>query len=115
MARKKRPQQPDPGRGNGQDRRVPDSDYLLKAARENWPSILMMYRLHEDNKPVVLLDIPEQKVSVYSYSGFKEEFSERSQQSLKDQYESAVRENKVVVFVRDNDKRRLVAFSMDLE
>jgi hypothetical protein len=41
--------------------------------------------------------------------------SERSQQSLKEQYEQAVQEDKIVVFGRDNEQRRLVSFSMDDE
>jgi len=40
---------------------------------------------------------------------------ERSQRTLEDQYERAGREGKVVVFVRDNDARRLVSFSMAAE
>jgi hypothetical protein len=46
---------------------------------------------------------------------FKAELSERSQRSLQEQYEEAIRQNQIVVFVRDNDKRRLVSFSLDLE
>jgi len=52
---------------------------------------------------------------VYPYEDFKKELSERSQASLTEQYEKAVRENKIVVFVRDNVQRRLTSFSMDYE
>jgi hypothetical protein len=41
-----------------------------------------------------------------------QKLSERSQRSLEEQYEEAVREGKIVVFVRDNEQRRLVSFSM---
>jgi len=41
--------------------------------------------------------------------------SERSQLSLTEQYEDAVRDGKIVVFVRDNEQRRLRSFSMDYE
>jgi hypothetical protein len=68
----------------------PDSDYLLD-------------------------DIQERRVYVYPYAGFSEELNERSRQTLKGPYERAVRENKFVVFVRDNEQRRLVSFSMDAE
>ena len=63
----------------------------------------------------MLYDLQEQRVYAYPYREFKADRSERSQLLLEDQYERAVRENKVVVFVRDNDRRRLVSFSMDLE
>lgn len=118
MARKKRPGKIDAGRereqeGNRPD--VPSSDYLLDAAEVNWPHILMMYRLFEEKKPVMLYDLQKQAVYAYPYLEFRQELSERSQQSLKDQYERAVRDGKIVLFVRDNDQRRLRSFSMDAE
>lgn len=118
MARKKRPEKNDAGRASGQDGNRPDaseSDYLLDAAEANWPNILMMYRLLEEKKPIMLYDMQEQRVYAYPYLEFRQELSERSQQSLKDQYEQALRDGKIVVFVRDNDKKRLVSFSMDPE
>ena len=86
----------------------PDSDYLLEAANEQADNILMMYHRFEDKKPVMLFDIQEQRIYAYPYEDFKKELSEKSQTSLTDQYEAAVQENKMVVFVRDNVERRLV-------
>ena len=63
MARKKRPAETQPD--------TPASDYLLDAARENWPSILAAYRCFEDRRPVVLYDIQERRVYVYLYAGFR--------------------------------------------
>jgi hypothetical protein len=93
----------------------PPSDYLLDAARQHWPYIVMVYQQFEDKKPVMLFDIQEQRIYAYPYADFSRELSERSQQSLKEQYEKAVREDKIVVFVRDNEQRRLVSFSMAIE
>jgi hypothetical protein len=110
------------GTGARRDRRPaakrpesPNSDYLVDAVNQNWPCILAAYRRFADQRPVVLYDIQERRVYVYPYAGFSEELSEQSQQTLKDQYERAVRDNKVVVFVRDNEQRRLVSFSMNVE
>jgi hypothetical protein len=91
----------------------PEPDYLLEAAERNWSHILMVYRQFEDKKPVVLFDIQEQRIYVYPYAAFLHDLSEKSQIMLKDQYEQAIRGNKIVVFVRDNERRRLVSFSMD--
>lgn len=41
------------------------------------------------------------------------QLSVRSCESLKAQYEAALREKQIVVFVRDNGARRLVFFSLD--
>ncbi len=103
MARKK------PAKGDS-----PGRDYLLEAAEENWPLILAAYRRFEEKKPIVLFDIQEQRIYVYPYLEFKAELSEQSQRTLEDQYGRGVQEDKVVVFVRDNERRRLVSFSMDL-
>ena len=96
--------------GRAADR--PDSDYLLDAAHEHWPHILTLYQCFEDKKPVMLFDMQEQRIYAYPYAEFRGDLSAKSQRSLKDQYERAVRENKIVVFVRDNERRRLVSFSL---
>lgn len=62
----------------------------------------------------MLFDLQEQRVYAYPYNDFRKELSARSQRSLETQYEKAGRENQVVVFVRDNDLKRLVSLSIDL-
>jgi hypothetical protein len=90
-------------------------DYLLDAAWKHWDLILGAYRSHEEQRPIVLFDIQEQRIYLYEYEGFKEELNPRNQSSLQDQYERAIATNKIVVFVRDNVERRLVSFSFDDE
>ena len=118
MPRRERPGESSPGRRRRRDQGLsanPESDYLLEAAEQNWPHILMAYRQFEDKKPVVLYDIQEKRIYVYPYADFLSDLSEKSQLTLKDQYERAIRDNKIVVFVRDNEQRRLASFSMDYE
>jgi hypothetical protein len=116
MPRRERPDRSSPRRRRGEGHSAnAESDYLLEAAEENWPHILTAYRQFEDKRPVVLYDIQEQRIYVYPYADFLHDLSEKSQITLKDQYERAVEDNKIVVFVRDNEKRRLVSFSMDNE
>lgn len=98
-----------------QKAKKPDSDYLLEAANEQSGNILMMYHRFEDQKPVMLFDIQEQRIYAYPYEDFKSDLSEKSQVSLTEQYEKALRENQMVVFVRDNVQRRLVSFSVPSE
>jgi hypothetical protein len=118
MARRKRPSKSNPKPVQRQDQtgpNVPEADYLLEAAEANWQHILMMYKLFEEKNPIMLYDLQEQRVYAYPYPEFKAELSERSQQSLTEQYEDAVRDGKIVVFVRDNEQRRLRSFSMGYE
>ncbi|HUF68507.1 MAG TPA: hypothetical protein VMM79_07600 [Longimicrobiales bacterium] len=63
----------------------------------------------------MLFDIQEQRVYAYPYNEFMKELSARSQRSLQEQYERAIHENSIVVFVRDNEQRRLVSFAVEWE
>lgn len=92
---------------------MPNTDYLLEAANEMRPYILTMYKRSEDQRPIILFDIQEQRIYVHSYDEFKSGLSRPSQALLQQQYEKAVQENQIVVFIRDNDQKRLVSFSMD--
>ena len=90
-----------------------NSDYLMAAACAQLPNIRRIYQGFRDKKPVMLLDIREQQISAYPYADFSRDLSEASQQTLQVQYEKAIREQQIVVFVRDNEKRRLVSFSLE--
>ena len=94
--------------------RSPNAD-LVEAAEGQLHNILMFYKLFEDKRPVMLLDLPSQKISAYPYEEFKADLDERSQSMLTADYEKAVARNKVVVFVRDNDTRRLASMPFDDE
>jgi hypothetical protein len=90
-------------------------DELLEVALEQYGNILMMYDMFEDKRPVMLFDIQEQRVYAYPYKEFRDEMNERSQRILKEQYEQAQIDGKIVVFVRDNVKQKLRSFSLDHE
>jgi hypothetical protein len=83
------------------------------AVGEQWDNILGLYKRFGDKKPVMLLDIQEQKIYAYPYNDFKSELSKKSQIQLEEQYEAAILNNEMVVFVRDNEKRDLVSYSLE--
>lgn len=91
------------------------NDDLVEAAEHFLPHILRFYKRFEDKRPVMLLDLPSQKIYAYPYEEFKADLDERSQSMLTADYEKAVARNKVVVFVRDNDTRRLASMLFDDE
>lgn len=103
-----REKEPEPGANQ-------ERDYLLDTMNEQRNNFLYAYKQFEEKKPIVLFDIQDQRIYVYPYEDFKSDMSPRNQASLTEQYEKAHRENKIVVFVRDNEQRRLVSFSMDYE
>ena len=91
------------------------SDPYFEAIRKQWPNILKLYEAFKKYRPVMLYDIQESKVYAYPYKEFRSELSTRSQASLKDQYESASADGSMVIFVRDNLKRKLVSYTMDIQ
>lgn len=91
------------------------TDDLLDAACEQLPNIALMYRCFRTKRPVMLFDIQEQRIYAYPYKEFRDEMNARSQASLKCQYDEAVAQNKMVVFVRDNERRKLVSYTLDIE
>lgn len=58
---------------------------------------------------------PYRPACAYPYREFKADLSERSQAMVKDEYERAVAEGKIVVFVRDDETRRLVSMTFEKE
>ncbi len=96
-------------------RRDHRNDDLVEAAEKFLPHILMFYERFEDKRPVMLLDLQSQKIYAYPYKEFKADLSERSQVMLAADYEKAIAGNKIVVFVRDNETRRLVSMLFDYE
>jgi len=80
-----------------------------------WPFIATLYHQYAERQPVMLYDVQEQRVYAYPFTAYCAELSARSQASLTAQYERATAEGRVVVFVRDNERKKLVSYSVRLE
>jgi hypothetical protein len=91
------------------------SDCLLDAMTEHWEHVVRIYGQFGDKHPIMLYDIQEERIYAYPYEDFKSEMPAKSQTSLTKQYEQAVAKGKMVVFVRDNEKGRLVSYLLDYE
>ena len=76
--------------------------------------IFKCYQQYADKKPIMLYDIQEKKIYTYAYPGFKDELMPKSQVHLEEQYQESLKNNQIVVFVRDNEKRELVSYSVDI-
>ena len=101
------------GRTTGNRRRSPvTADPLWDVVTENAGFILSAYAEHEARKPVLLFDVQEGRLYAYPYEAFKAELSARSQASLTKQYEAALANDEIVLFVRDNVARKLVSYSL---
>jgi hypothetical protein len=91
------------------------SDDLVNLAMEVQESIRGAYRLQEEDRPVMLFDVQEERIYAYPYEDYKGSLSARSQAMLEKQYAEAQQQDRIVVFVRDNATRRLISVSIDYE
>jgi len=90
-------------------------DPYLEMAYAQLDNLRMWYRRFAAKNPVMLYDLQEQLIYAYPYHEFKADMNQRSQAMLEDQYQRAIAESKMVVFVRDNELRRLMSYSFDIE
>ena len=88
------------------------ADPYWKILRKNWPHIHHLYEVYADKHPILLYDIQERLVYAYPYKEFLIDLSERSQASLREQYEHATANGMFVVFARDNEKRELKSYTV---
>ena len=94
---------------------MPDSDEFLDAALKYRPEIVLRYRQFASKKPIMLFDRQEERIYAYPCAEFIEDLSPKSQPSVKEQYDEAVRSGQMVVFVRDNEQRRLISYTLAVE
>jgi hypothetical protein len=91
------------------------NDHYLDLVHFHWDTIYRAYSDFADKKPVILLHLKEAKVYSYPFSDFKATLSSRSQKSLDREYKAALKNDDIVIFVRDDDNRKLVSVSMPAE
>ena len=91
------------------------SDPYFEAVQEQWANIRALYMTYESKRPIVLYDICDKKIYAYPYDEFKAELSEKSQRALEDDYNAASVTRSIIVFVRDDAKRRLVSYTLSTD
>ncbi len=91
------------------------SDDLLELVQQYWSSIREAYDELKDERPIILFDVQKEEVFAYPYEEFKNEMSPDGQVQLEAQYREAVQNNQVVVFAMDQERQRVVSYSLDLD
>ena len=91
------------------------NELYLDVIDEQWSNILKIYKKFEDKKPIMLFDMQEKSIYAYPFEDFKSDLTKKSQSILEKQYNEAISDNKIVVFVRDNEQGILISSSYNLE
>jgi len=95
-------------------RRKPQDAYW-EVIKEQWPSILMAYQLHEDKKPIIEYRLPDHLVLAYPAYEYIDGLSMRTRDETKKRYQLASVNQKVMVFIRDFDNRILRSYVLPLD
>ena len=109
------PDMPQPHEERSRRPPTTDADPLIEAALEHEEMIRSAYEQYADKKPILLYDVQEGRIYAYPFEGFKADLNPRNQAALQQQYELAKQGNQIIVFVRDNEQRRLMSFTLDRE
>jgi hypothetical protein len=92
-----------------------EKDEYINLINENWGHIFRFYKIFEDKNPIMLFDIQELRIYAYPYAEYRKELSKRSQDLLKTQYAEALANDQIVVFIRDNERKKLRSYSFRKE
>lgn len=76
--------------------------------------IQYFYNKFKDKRSVMELSLPSLKIYAYPYTEYLKTLSERSQKMLEKEYIEAVKNNEMVVFVRDNEEKVLKSGSFPI-
>ena len=88
----------------------PNSDPYLKKIRKHWNAITGMYLTYEDHKPMIEFDVASGQIRAYPAKDYLEDLTDRTRDIAKKQYQKAVAEGALMVFVRDEAKRVLRSY-----
>ncbi len=82
---------------------------------EQWPRIAALYNEHADKRPVMLIDVEETAIHAFPYQEFTALLDAASQAALAEQYQRAVANRQMVLFVRDTQHKIFQSYSLALD
>lgn len=91
------------------------SDLYVDVIRHHWPHIAALYNEHADKRPVMLLDVQEGDIHAFPYQEFAALLDAPSQHALAGQYERALDNRQMVLFVRDIEHKVFQSYNLALE
>jgi hypothetical protein len=94
--------------------RSPLWESRLALVHEHWDTLVHVFRTFESKRPILLYDVQEKRLYAYPYQGFVEDMSAKERPVIAQSYERVLAGETILVFVRDNEKRKLVSFNVEL-
>ncbi len=91
------------------------ADPYLGLIEEQWANIARLYNEHADKYPVMLMDVREMEIHAFPFAEFRTLLDAPSQAALDEQYQRAVENRQMVLFVRDSERKIFQSYSLALE
>ena len=89
-------------------------DPSLEAIKKQWGKIVFVYKLHEENHPIIQYELPEERIYAYSADQYIDSLSERTREETRAGYRAAVEEGSFIVFVKDKARRTLRSYVFEV-
>lgn len=90
-------------------------DPYLALIRLQWPHIAALYNQFAEHYPVMMYDVQEQQIYAYPFDEFRAQLNAPSQISVDEQYQRAIENRQMVLFVRDVEHKLFQSYSLALE
>ena len=91
------------------------ADPYLGMIEEQWPLIADLYNEHADKYPVMLVDVNDMTIHAFPYEEFGTLLDAPSQTALEEQYRRAIENRRMVLFVRDVERKIFQSYSLALD
>lgn len=88
---------------------------FFEVVDEHMAHLQTFYQRFADKMPIMQISLPSRCIYAYPYSEFLKTLSPRSQKMIQAEYLAAKKENKMVVFVRDEETKVLKSASFPID
>ena len=90
-------------------------DPYLEIIDKQWSNILMVYRQFEINKPIIEYDICDHKIYAWPGKDYIKSLTKRTKSIMKKQYQESVKNDKLILFIKDSENEILRSYVYSLE
>jgi hypothetical protein len=91
-----------------------NDDFLSTVDKYYWP-LQVYYNDNKDNKPIMEISLPSDIIYAYPYTEYIKAINIKCVPKLEEEYSYASENNKMVVFVRDEDNGTLKSILVPIE
>jgi len=84
-----------------------------KLLEEHLNDIRNLYNHFKPEMRIIFYDIEDGEMLAFPYKEYRKTLNKRSRTILKKQYEEAIKNNQIIVFASDSNKKSLKSFAID--